>query len=85
MSFALVVFRSRTQTMRLVDAMRARGGRCSVVQTPLQARVGCGISAKIFLRDVTVARTLIYELSLSSFVGFYVLEQVGDRAYYRKL
>ena len=58
MNYVLAVFRSRTQTQNFAFLMRERGMDCSVVQTPPEANVGCGISARFFSRDLYRAEGL---------------------------
>lgn len=42
----LAVFRSRAQTLEFVSALRGMGAAVQAVNTPKEAGVGCGISAR---------------------------------------
>ena len=66
----LAVFRSRTQLFRFLDVLRSLGGNASVVSTPQEASVGCGLSARFEETDLPEARTAANALR-ESFVGFY--------------
>ncbi len=46
MTFCIAVFRSRTQVMEFIEYMQSRGIDSSAINTPAEAHVGCGISAK---------------------------------------
>ncbi|MBP5194070.1 MAG: DUF3343 domain-containing protein [Clostridia bacterium] len=85
MNYILAVFRSRTQTQNFAYVMRERGMDCSVVQTPPEANVGCGISARFFSRDLSRAERIIREYRLASFGGFYEMTRITGRTVPRRL
>lgn len=66
----LAVFRSRTQLFRFLDVLRKFGGVASVISTPQEANVGCGLSARFDDADFPKARTAANALR-EGFVGFY--------------
>ena len=47
MEYLIVSFRSRAETMRFVDILRGMGAEVAVVNTPREAYVGCGLSARL--------------------------------------
>lgn len=81
----LAVFRSRTQTNIFAEYMRAYGLRCSVIQTPPEAKVGCGVSAKFRAADLRRAEQIIRGRQLSSFSGFYEIMRITGRTIVRKI
>ncbi|MBQ7165094.1 MAG: DUF3343 domain-containing protein [Clostridia bacterium] len=85
MNEILAVFRSRTQTRIFAEAMRESGVRCQVVQTPAEARIGCGISAKFFARDKRRAEAIIRGYRLNSFNGFYEVFRITGRTAVKKI
>ena len=85
MTLILAIFRSRTQTMRFVDEMRRRGVRCDAVPTPLEARVGCGLSAKFSPCDLPMARAIINYYRLNVFLGFYELKRIAGGTVVKKI
>lgn len=85
MTYVLAVFRSRTQTMRFADEMRVAGVRCDVVSTPIEARVGCGLSARFHLCDLTLARRIIYRYGLTGFVCFVEVIRMAGQTVIRRI
>ena len=67
----LAVFRSRTETLNFASILKSYGVSCSIVNTPRNLNVSCGISVKFNSSDVVVARTIIARRSFSTFAGFF--------------
>lgn len=85
MNFVLAVFRSRTQTQNFARIMRERGMACSVVRTPPEAKVGCGISAKVSYYDLPRAERIVWEYRLTSFNGFYEFARITGRTVVKRI
>lgn len=66
----LAVFRSRAQTLDYISALRSGGVPAAAVNTPKEAGVGCGISAKFDSRFLDRARFYLTKKQYSSFAGF---------------
>ena len=66
----LAVFRSRSQTLDYLARLRSSGVPAQAVNTPREAGVGCGISARFDDAFLPRARYLIRTRSYSSFSGF---------------
>ena len=79
MAFCLAVFRSRTQVMEFVEYMQSRGIDSRAVNTPAEAHVGCGISARFPQFYLNYAKEVVQKLMLTSFAGFYEIRTVGNR------
>ena len=79
MAFCLAVFRSRTQVMEFVEYMQSRGIDSRAVNTPAEAHVGCGISARFPQFYLNYAKEVVQKLMLTSFAGFYVVSVNGGR------
>ena len=73
MRVCVAVFRSRTQVMAFVDYMQNVGVVSSVVPTPKEAKIGCGVSAKFPLKSLNVARAVITKYRLTAFYGFFMV------------
>ena len=67
----LAVFRSRAQTLEFVSALRGMGVPVQAVNTPKEAGVGCGISARIGEFDLPRARRALAGGQYGAFVGFF--------------
>lgn len=79
MKIAIVVFKSKTQVFKFIDQLRERGISATTAPTPSQARIGCGISAKIDARYVSLAKQIIASGEYSGFYGIYQITRVGGR------
>ena len=66
----LAVFRSRAQTLEFLSVLKASGVPAQAVNTPKEAGVGCGISAKFDDAFFPRARSCLTKKQYSSFSGF---------------
>lgn len=66
----LAVFRSRSQTLDFLSRLRNAGVPSQAVNTPREAGVGCGISAKFDDSFMNRARAILDQYPYSSFSGF---------------
>lgn len=66
----LAVFRSRAQTLEFITVLKANGVPAQAVNTPKEAGVGCGISARFEETFLSRARSCLAKRSYSSFSGF---------------
>ena len=73
----IAVFRSRTGVLSFINEVRKHGVYAIAVQTPKEAKVGCGISAEFSIRGISVAKQLVSTGLFPSFYGFFVVERVG--------
>ena len=71
----LAVFRSRAQTLAFLTALRGMGAAAQAVNTPKEAGVGCGISARFEDAFLHRARRALSSGRYSSFSGF--MKQAG--------
>ena len=85
MFFCLAVFNSRTHTVGFIEYMRSKGIDCKAVNTPTEANIGCGISAKMPIEYISLARHVISALSLTSFRGFFSIRKDGVKRYITRL
>ncbi len=76
----LAVFRSRAQTLDFISALKSAGVPAAAVNTPKEAGVGCGISAKFDERFLPRAKFVFGRKAYSSFAGF--MRASGERFVY---
>lgn len=69
----LAVFRSRAQTLDFIARLQQYGTTAQAVNTPKEAGVGCGISAKFDSSALPRARSILRRTVYSSFAGLYEL------------
>ena len=74
MQAILAVFRSRAQAIDCVSRFKHFGIPASVVSTPKEANVGCGLSTKIGVFDLGRARQALSGANYGAFVGFFRVE-----------
>lgn len=85
MAFCLAVFRSRTQVMEFVEYMQSRGIDSRAVNTPAEAHVGCGISARFPTVYLNYAKEVVQKLRFTAFSGFYIISANGGRMSVRRV
>ncbi len=73
----LAVFRSRSQTLQFESAMKKSLVPVSVVSTPKQARVGCGLSLRFDIKYLPLAKSVLRRGGYSAFVGFFKIISLG--------
>lgn len=78
-SYGIASFRSRQQVLQFQDMLRRRGIRTTVVSTPREIAVGCGLSLRFDLQQAQQVVDLARAMRPDSLVGFYALERVGNR------
>lgn len=79
-SFGIAAFRSRTQVLRMEDALRRAGLDAGVISTPREVAMGCGLSVRFDLRDTPQVMQIYRRLNPGALVGFYRVEGYGSRS-----
>lgn len=85
MDFIAVAFRSRSHTVRYSEFLRRNGVYCQIVNTPKEAGVGCGLSARLAVRDLSAARKGVRLTAFDSFAGIFLVKTVGGRRIVRSI
>lgn len=78
-SFGIAAFRSRTQVLRLEEALRRAGMDAGVISTPREVAIGCGLSVRFPLADAQKAMAVSRRLAPSALIGFYRVDGYGTR------
>lgn len=71
MTEQIAVFRSRAQAIDCNAKLRANGVPCSIINTPKEAHIGCGLSVKIPFNMLPRAKIIIKNAKYSAFYGYY--------------
>lgn len=71
MTYYLVVFSSRSETMKFSNLLSSYGFTVAFVNTPRQISVACGISAKIDKGSLFAAREILNRRQFYTFSGIY--------------
>jgi len=78
-SFGIAAFRSRTQVLRLEDALRRAGLDAGVISTPREVAMGCGLSVRFSLAQTPQVLAVYRRLNPGALVGFYRVDHHGTR------
>ena len=78
-SFGIAAFRSRTQVLRLEDALHRAGLSAGVISTPRQVAIGCGLSVRFELSELRQVMAVYRRLNPTALVGFYRVDDFGTR------
>jgi len=77
--YALAVFRSRQHTMLLYEKLKSAGLKVSLVHTPSEIAIGCGLSMRFETGDYEKVRRQQRMLPGLSFVGYFRVRSEGTR------
>ena len=76
-SFGIAAFRSRTQVLRMEDALRRAGLSAGVISTPRQVAIGCGLSVRFDVRDARAVADVYRRAQPGNLIGFYQVSWQG--------
>ncbi len=77
--FGIASFRSRQQVLKFEGALRRAGVHTSVITTPRDVSMGCGLSIRFALEDYDRVREVYAQLRPSNLIGFYRIIREGGR------
>ena len=78
-SFGIASFRSRTQVLRMEDALRRAGLAAGVISTPREVAMGCGLSVRFELSDYPQVVSVYRRMNPGALIGFYRVDHYGTR------
>ena len=78
-TFGIAAFRSRTQVLRLEDALRRAGLESGVISTPREVAMGCGLSVRFNLAQTPQVLAVYRRMNPGALVGFYRVDGYGTR------
>lgn len=81
MTEILAVFRSRTQAIDCLQNLKANLVPASLVNTPKEANVGCGLSVKTPESALPRVKRIIAGRNYSSFYGYLKIENKYGRTF----
>ncbi len=73
-----IAFRSRSEAVRYYETLRTYNISCRLINTPSSLKVGCGLSVKLFAKDMTMAKVALDRGRYPSCIGFYYFSQGGN-------
>ena len=79
MEYVIAVFRSRAETIRFYEFLTSNGFGATIINTPKEAGVGCGLSVKVpFGATALVKRAAAY-FPAKTFAGFFAVKASGGK------
>lgn len=85
MIYLIFAFRSRTQSIKFSGELRNAGVNNTLIGTPREVSVGCGLSVKIDESAIGVAVAKLHALDLNTFIGAFRITCVGREKYVERL
>lgn len=79
MEYMIAVFRARTETINFANLLRSYGVNVTIINTPRQINVSCGISVKFNPAYSKKANEVILRRKFDTFAGFYLIKSNGVR------
>ncbi len=77
--FGIASFRSRQQVMKFENVLRREGARVSIITTPRDVAVGCGLSIRFDLGEYDLVADAYRRYKPTNLIGFYQVERDGNR------
>ena len=71
MNYTLAVFSSRYATLNFANLLRANRIPVAIINTPQSISRACGISVKFLTDYFSLVQSLLPQVALTNFVGFY--------------
>ena len=72
-----IAFRSRSEAIAFYEALHSYRITCKLINTPSSAKVGCGLSVKLFARDMPQAKKVLERGRFGSAVGYFYFSSNG--------
>lgn len=79
MEYIAVAFRSRADTLKFSELLKANKIYNEIINTPKQAGVGCGLSVKISMLQLNLVKIAIRKTHLPSFAGIFKIKMVAGK------
>lgn len=85
MTEILAVFRSRSQAADCNSRLRSYGIPSSLINTPKEANVGCGLSVKLPQNMLPRAKSIVLNAKYSAFYGFYSMKNLYGKTFFGRI
>ena len=77
--FGIASFRSRQQVLKFEGALRRAGVHTSIITTPRDVSMGCGLSIRFAPEDYDRVQEVYRRVLPSNLIGFYRITMEGGR------
>ena len=85
MTEVLAVFRSRSHAIDCNARLRMAGVPVSLINTPSEANIGCGLSIKFTQNVFERARVIIRNANYSAFYGYFRMQTTYGRTIFGRI
>ena len=75
--FGIAAFRSRQQVLLMESALRRDGVNVRVITTPRDVALGCGLSVRFGMDDLSRVEGAVKRLRPTNLIGVYRVERTG--------
>lgn len=72
-----IPFRSRSEAIRFYEMLMSYSISGKLINTPSSAKIGCGLSVKLFARDMAQAKKVLERGRFTSAVGIFYFSSSG--------
>ena len=77
MEYILISFKSRSETLKFAELLKKSGVYATVVTTPKEAGIGCGLSVKTENVNLGFIKRAIYYSGSKSFAAVFLVKVQG--------
>ncbi len=85
MKQTIVVLKSKTQVLQLVEIARGYGLMVKTIPIPKEVKVGCGLCVQIDYIDASTIMRIIKSYGLDAFYGIFYIEKLGIRSSFKRI
>lgn len=85
MEYVIVAFRSRSNTVKFNEILNRNNIPSEIISTPKEVGIGCGLSVKLSLNYLAVARKAVKMVKLNSFAGIFLVKRVGGGVFIKSI
>lgn len=82
--YLFVAFRSREHTVRFYETLKSMRVHATVINTPREAEVGCGLSVRFESAQKFTVQKALARTDYQSFIGVFEVVVNGGRKYVTK-
>lgn len=75
--FGIAAFRSRQQVMNFEDVLRRAGIRVSIISTPRDVAIGCGLSVRFPIESLQAVQGIVQRARPGNLIGVYTVDRTG--------
>ena len=81
----IISFKTRNSLYAFSKTLRTNGISVSIINTPRNIAISCGLSIKTDIRHFSIISTLIKQSNLADFIGMFSETKNGNSTQYERL